>query len=122
MCLGAGFGCVGEAINTTTCNTSVACPSNSLWKIFPLKVTDVVCSYLVDGTWTSWSNWSSCPATCGSATVYRMLFNQWKDHCKKRKIFIGTRNCTGASSGGVCLGSALDTQLCNTNVSCAREL
>ncbi|CAF1679281.1 unnamed protein product [Rotaria magnacalcarata] len=79
-CLGAGFGCVGEAINTTICNTSVVCP--------------------VDGTWTSWSTWSSCPTTCGTATVYR------------------TRNCTGASNGGVCLGSALDTQLCDTNISC----
>ncbi|CAF4070391.1 unnamed protein product [Rotaria sp. Silwood2] len=81
-CLGAGFGCVGEAINTTTCNTGVICP--------------------IDGTWSSWSSWSSCPATCGTATVYR------------------TRNCTGASSGGVCLGSTLDTQLCDTNVSCSR--
>lgn len=26
QCLGAGFGCVGEAINTVICNTSVACP------------------------------------------------------------------------------------------------
>jgi hypothetical protein len=38
------------------------------------------------------------------------------------KFFIGTRNCTGASNGGVCLGSALDTQLCDTNVSCSGEL
>ena len=27
QCLGAGFGCVGESINVTTCNTSVVCPS-----------------------------------------------------------------------------------------------
>ena len=33
---------------------------------------------------------------------------------------LGTRNCTGAANGGVCLGSALDTQLCDTNVSCTR--
>ncbi|UJR31957.1 hypothetical protein I4U23_019430 [Adineta vaga] len=80
QCLGVGFGCVGEAINVTTCNTTVICP--------------------VDGNWTTWSTWSSCPATCGTATVYR------------------TRNCTGTSNGGICLGSAIDTQLCDTNVSC----
>lgn len=34
---------------------------------------------------------------------------------------VGTRNCTGASNGGVCLGTALDTQLCDTNVSCSGE-
>lgn len=26
QCLGAGFGCVGEAVNTMSCNTSTACP------------------------------------------------------------------------------------------------
>ncbi len=35
--------------------------------------------------------------------------------------FVGTRNCTGASNGGVCLGSVIDTQLCDTNVSCSGE-
>lgn len=34
--------------------------------------------------------------------------------------FIGTRSCTGASNGGVCIGSAFDTQLCNTNVTCCK--
>lgn len=29
QCLGAGFGCVGEAINTMTCNTSIACPGKT---------------------------------------------------------------------------------------------
>lgn len=33
-------------------------------------------------------------------------------------VLVGTRNCTGADNGGVCIGSALDTQLCDTNVSC----
>ncbi|CAF1064997.1 unnamed protein product [Adineta steineri] len=80
QCLGVGYGCVGEAINVTTCNTSISCP--------------------VDGNWTIWSNWSSCPATCGTATIYR------------------TRNCTGAANGGVCLGSTVDTLLCDTNVTC----
>ncbi|CAF0913672.1 unnamed protein product [Adineta ricciae] len=80
QCLGAGIGCIGDAINITTCNTSIICP--------------------VDGNWTTWSTWSSCPATCGTASVYR------------------TRNCTGALNGGVCLGSALDTQSCDTNVTC----
>ena len=37
-------------------------------------------------------------------------------------FIIGTRNCTGASNGGVCLGSSIDTQLCDTNVSCSRKL
>jgi hypothetical protein len=27
QCLGAGFGCIGDAINTTICNTNVTCPS-----------------------------------------------------------------------------------------------
>lgn len=30
---------------------------------------------IVDGTWSSWSSWSSCAATCGTATVYRKMFN-----------------------------------------------
>ena len=30
QCLGAGFGCVGEAINTTICNASLPCPSMSM--------------------------------------------------------------------------------------------
>ena len=29
QCLGAGFGCVGEAINTMSCNTSIACPGKT---------------------------------------------------------------------------------------------
>lgn len=81
QCLGAGFGCVGEAIITTVCNTNTSCP--------------------VDGNWTAWTDWSACPATCGTATIYR------------------TRNCTGASNGGVCYGSSVDTRLCDTNVSCS---
>jgi len=32
---------------------------------------------------------------------------------------LGTRNCSGASNGGVCYGSAVDTQLCDTNISCS---
>jgi hypothetical protein len=31
--------------------------------------------FIVDGSWNAWSSWSSCPATCGTATVYRMLFH-----------------------------------------------
>jgi hypothetical protein len=37
-------------------------------------------------------------------------------------LLIGTRNCTGAANGGVCLGSSLDIQLCDTNVSCSGML
>ncbi len=33
-------------------------------------------------------------------------------------LLLGTRNCTGAANGGVCLGSVIDTELCDTNVSC----
>ena len=35
-------------------------------------------------------------------------------------LFVGMRNCTGAMNGGLCVGSAIDTQLCNTNVICNR--
>lgn len=34
----------------------------------------------------------------------------------------GTRSCVGASNGGVCLGSAIDTRLCDAGVNCNRKL
>ena len=30
QCLGAGIGCIGDAINITTCNTSIICPGTLL--------------------------------------------------------------------------------------------
>ena len=50
--------------------------------------------------------------SCRLLPIFRCLFLFFSS---------GTRNCTGAANGGVCLGTALDTQLCDTNVSCLRK-
>ncbi|XP_078695717.1 chitotriosidase-1-like [Branchiostoma floridae x Branchiostoma belcheri] len=57
----------------------------------------------VDGQWGTWSSWGSCSATCGAGT-----------HTRRR-------TCTDPApeNGGVsCSGNELETQACQTGVTC----
>ena len=52
---------------------------------------------LVDGGWTTWSDWSACPVTCDSGLQKRH------------------RSCTNPTplrQGNHCFGDAMDVQLC----------
>jgi len=49
-----------------------------------------------NGTWSIWTEWGNCSASCASGSMSR------------------TRVCTGPFYGGLdCQGSATDTSLCN---------
>jgi hypothetical protein len=59
---------------------------------------------IVDGVWSNWESWETCPVTCGSGSQSRY------------------RNCTykidsanPAPYGNNCTGSDVDTQTCNNN-------
>ncbi|XP_019623520.1 PREDICTED: properdin-like [Branchiostoma belcheri] len=61
----------------------------------------------VDGQWGTWSSWGSCSATCGAGT-----------HTRRR-------TCTDPApeNGGVsCSGNELETQACQTGVTCPETL
>ncbi len=45
--------CSGSPINVTSCNSTQPCP--------------------VDGSWTTWSNFSACSGTCGNSTMSRIV-------------------------------------------------
>ncbi|XP_067949106.1 ectin-like [Watersipora subatra] len=50
----------------------------------------------MDGMWTQWDNWSTCPVTCGSSSQSRM------------------RICTDPTAGGQdCPGSSQESRPCN---------
>lgn len=54
--------------------------------------------FTVDGSWTAWSSWSSCPVTCGIGNIQRQ------------------RTCTDPSpqyNGADCAGNTTDTSTCN---------
>ena len=68
--------CTGPETESQLCNTN-CCPGN--------------------GTWTGWSDWSTCPVTCGTGSQSRH------------------RNCTDFECGGYCDGPESETQLCNTD-------
>merc|ERR1712071_571889 len=73
-----GNNCTGSTEKSEYCNTSIKCP--------------------VNGNWTTWSNSTSCSATCGTET----------------QTFI--RSCTNpapAHGGSNCTGSASVTDTCN---------
>ncbi len=57
----------------------------------------------VNGGWSPWSNWSTCPVLCGGGNQTR------------------TRTCTNPSpycAGANCVGSGTETQSCNTQSCC----
>lgn len=58
--------------------------------------TSSSCSIITAGTWSLWSGWSSCSATCQG----------------------GTRSRSRTCQGGGCVGAAIQTQPCNNNVQC----
>ena len=54
--------------------------------------------YLVDGVWGEWTEWDSCPVSCGGSIQNR------------------TRACIGPFHGGAnCTGPAEQSQDCNTD-------
>ncbi|XP_060581396.1 SCO-spondin-like [Ruditapes philippinarum] len=78
-----GQNCSGAKSEQNTCGTEL-CP--------------------VDGVWSNWESWETCPVTCGSGSQSRY------------------RNCTykidsanPAPYGNNCTGSDVDTQTCNNN-------
>ncbi|XP_046330797.2 A disintegrin and metalloproteinase with thrombospondin motifs adt-1-like isoform X8 [Haliotis rufescens] len=71
-----GSDCVGSGSDVRNCNTHTCA---------------------VDGVWTSWSNWSVCPVTCGGSTSLR------------------SRSCDGPYFGGInCNGLWSEGQPCGT--------
>ncbi|CAF5216381.1 unnamed protein product, partial [Rotaria magnacalcarata] len=57
-----------------------------------------------NGTWGSWTIWAPCSGTCGNGTRSRF------------------RNCSGEYNGGnPCVGSTLQYDTCNTNVTCPTD-
>ncbi|XP_031561120.1 A disintegrin and metalloproteinase with thrombospondin motifs adt-1-like isoform X2 [Actinia tenebrosa] len=75
-----GKDCVGESSESQACGTNL-CP--------------------VDGNWTVWTAWSSCPVTCGGGSQSR------------------TRKCTNpepANGGQDCVGGNSETQDCGTKL------
>ena len=56
---------------------------------------------IVDGGWGEWSDWSTCPVTCGGADQIR------NRTCDTPKPLYGGDNCTVDGS------TDKDTQICN---------
>jgi hypothetical protein len=73
-----GAACNGSDIDVQSCNYSLC---------------------VIDGVWSSWSNWSVCPVTCGGSIITR------------------NRTCDNPvpQNGGLnCSGNATDLQACST--------
>ncbi|KAL4226069.1 hypothetical protein ACF0H5_014057 [Mactra antiquata] len=73
--------CDGSATENKLCTTSQHCP--------------------IDGNYTLWSVWSSCPVTCGAGTIFRTRY------CTNPSPQFGGKNCSG-------LGNDVDVSICNT--------
>ncbi|KAK7466019.1 hypothetical protein BaRGS_00037420, partial [Batillaria attramentaria] len=83
-----GATCVSGADNYTC-----LCPSE-----FAGRLCDAM---IVDGNWTSWSDWTICSATCGGGEKSR------------------TRSCTNPApqhGGSDCIGAGMEKKACNTEV------
>ena len=64
-----------------------------------LRLQHIYYPCTVDGGWSDFGDWSECSADCGGGTQTR------------------TRTCTNpapANGGAYCVGSATETQDCNT--------
>ena len=74
-----GHSCDGDASETDTCNEKL-CP--------------------VDGAWSVWSNWVTCPVTCGGGTTQRYRT------CDNPLPLYGGNDCPGlANETMLCSGS-----------------
>ena len=67
------------------------------------KLMKTHCTFQVDGAWSEWGNWGSCPVTCGAGSQQR------------------TRTCVypvlTAPHGAACFGNRREEKGCNS-ISC----
>ena len=77
--------------------------SAQVWFLFILKrviltlCNFVLCSFSVDGSWSTWTPWTSCSQSCGPGSTTR------------------TRSCSAPKAGGKpCLGKGQEVQDCET--------
>ncbi len=81
-----------------TCNTtSLPCVGSN----YEVSSCNSSINCPVDGTWTAWSNYSDCTTSCGAGIQTR------------------TRACVNQAYGGqTCVGSAVQSIVCNTSITC----
>ncbi|KAL4226070.1 hypothetical protein ACF0H5_014058 [Mactra antiquata] len=72
--------CIGEDTDNKTCITNPHCP--------------------VDGSYTTWSEWSACPVSCGPGALYRTRY------CTNPSPQFGGKNCSH-------LGTTVEASFCD---------
>ena len=134
------------SIHLTICAIKNSCFCNSFSPHTHVLII-YKCENVYTGTWSAWTQWSSCSVTCGSGSQTRTrtcqggncagrssetrVCNTYRQ-CPRWSLWsswsvcsvtcgIGsqerTRTCQGGNS---CVGSTRDTRICNTNVQCQR--
>ena len=96
--INGGEDCPGETFETAVCNKEINCKSDKAKQ----RSTHQMHPYLgpVHGSWSKWSDWSTCTRVCGTG-------NQTRE-----------RSCTNpapAYNGRDCWGKNSTTRQCNTD-------
>ncbi|CAF1041453.1 unnamed protein product [Didymodactylos carnosus] len=107
-----GYLCSGDPLQTRSCVNALACPGNSpspsaggsmcIGAAMNISFCNgTACP--VSGAWSLWSPFGACSGTCGTG------------------IQVRSRNCSAQLGSDQCPGSPIDTQQCDTTISCPTD-